>query len=103
MISYVNNKGRRVSLEVKRHAVFAFRDRFENLFGTKISCTQAEHHIEARFPATQRVRNINHKEKGRIKRHGHSLYFRDGDFTYVVTNGVLITVEISRKGARCLN
>ena len=103
MISYVNNKGRRVELVVKRHAVYAFQERFEKLFGIELSCMQAEKHIEARFPATERVKNINHKEQRRIKRHGHSLFFRDGDFTYVVTNGVLITIEISRKGLRGLN
>lgn len=103
MISYVNNKGKRVALEVKRHAVFAFQERFRNLFGTEISCAQAVKHIECRFKHAQRVKNINNKEQRRIRRHGHSIYFRDGDFTFVVTNGVLITIEISRKGLRCLN
>jgi hypothetical protein len=103
MISYLNNKGRRVELVVKRHAVFAFRDRFERLYGVPISCEKAEQHIEARFPEADRVKNISNKEHKRIKRHGHSLFFRDEDFTYVVTNGVLITIEISRRGHRGLN
>lgn len=103
MISYVNNKGRRVPLEVKRHAVFAFQERFEKLYKVAISCAQAERHIEARFPEADRVKNISNKEQKRIRRHGHSLYFRDEDFTYVVHNGVLITIEISRRGARGLN
>jgi hypothetical protein len=103
MISYLNNKGRRVELVVKRHAVFAFQERFEKLYGVPISCEKAEQYIEARFPVTDRVKNISHKEQRRIKKHGHSLFFRDEDFTYVVTNGVLITIEISRRGHRGLN
>jgi hypothetical protein len=103
MISYVNGRGKRVVLEVKRHAVFAFQERFERLFNRRISCAMAQRFIELKFADAQRVKNINYKERRRVKRHGHTLYFREGDFTFVVHNAVVITVEISRNGFRGLN
>jgi len=55
------------------------------------------------FPLTIRIKNLNIKERTRYKKHGPTLYFRDNDFTFVVHNGVLVTVEISRKDHRRLN
>ena len=103
MIYYLNSKGKKIEIIIKRHAVFSFRDRYEKLFGTVLTSTEAEGRIIALFPLASRVKNYNSREKIRIKRHGHSLYFRDPNFTYVIHNGVMITVEISKKGFRKLN
>ncbi len=103
MLSYINSKNNRVAVVIKRHAILKFCDRYERLFNESISCKEAEAYIIYSFPCANRVVNLNKKEKDRIKKHGHTLYFRTSPFTYVVHNGVVITVEISDNGKRHLN
>lgn len=103
MIYYINGKGNKVTVEIKRHAVLAYRDRYNKLFEDNITAKDAEAKLIMSFPHATRISRHNDNEKKRIKRHGHTLYFRDGNFTYVVHNAVMMTVEISRKGYRGLN
>lgn len=103
MLSYINSKNNRVEVVIKRHAILKFCDRYERLFNKPISCKDAEEYINQNFPHADRVTNLNKKERDRIKKHGHTLYFRTSPFTYVVHNGVVITVEISDNGKRHLN
>lgn len=100
---YINKKGNKVNLTIKRHAVIIFCERYEKLFGKSITCVQAEKYIEDQFPYTDKVKNLNYKEVKRVKRHGPTFYFRDGNFTYVVHDVFIMTVEISKKGYRYLN
>lgn len=103
MIYYYNKKSRKVRVAITRHAVFAFQIRYNLLFDTHISLRTAENLIKSRFPLASRISNLSFREQTRVKRHGHSLFFRDPEFTYVVHNGAMKTVEISKKGFRDLN
>jgi len=103
MIFYLNSNGHRINISITRHAVFAFKVRYLLLFKKPISLIEAQANIIYRFPLADRVSNLSGKEKIRIKRHGHSLYFRDSDFTFIIHNGAMVTVEISKKGYRVLN
>lgn len=103
MISYQNNKGNKVNIIIRRHAVFAMQTRYKTLYKIELSLREAEHKIVILFPMASRVTNLNSKEKLRVKRHGHTIYFRDQDFTYIIHNGFMKSVEISRKGLRGLN
>lgn len=103
MIYYLNKRGKKVEVKITRHAVFAFQQRFKKLFGSDISLIIAEIKLKKLFPFSSRVLKHNVKERLRIKRYGHTLYFRDGNFTYVVHDAVMKTVEISKKGFRELN
>lgn len=103
MISYNNGKGI-VEVTICRHAVFQMQDRYQLLFDQKITATQAEQQIVKRFPGCNRLKNFKQVEKSRIKRHpGATLFFRDLDFTFVVQDAKLRSVEISRVGMRHLN
>jgi hypothetical protein len=103
MIFYLNRKGNKVYVIIKRHAVFALQKRYNKLFNANLSLVDTEKLIKSRFPLASRVYNLSAKERARVKRHGHTLYFRDSKFTFVVHNAVIITVEISKKGFRYLN
>ena len=100
---YVNKKGNRVGLTLKRHAVLTFCDRYERLFGKPISCQDAVLYIKYHFPHAHKVTNLNGKELKRIKLYGPTFYFRDKNFTYVVQDVFIITIEISKSGFRYLN
>lgn len=100
---YINKKGNKVNLMIKRHAIIVFCERYQRLFKKSITFLDAELYIKHHFPYTDRVDNINKKEFMRIKRHGPTFYFRDTNFTYVVHDVFIMTVEISKKGYRYLN
>lgn len=103
MIHYANNKGI-VDVEITRHAVFKMQERYQKLFGKNISITSAEQQIIKRFPGCNRVKNLSVIEKKRAKKYsGVTLYFRDLDFTFVVQDAEIRSVEISVKGKRYLN
>ena len=100
---YINKKGNKVNLTIKRHAIIVFCERFQRLFNKSITGEEAELYIKHYFRFTHKVNNLNYKEVKRIKRHGPTFYFRDSNFTYGVCDVFVITVEISRKGFRYLN
>jgi hypothetical protein len=100
---YINKKGNRVNLTVTRHAILQFCDRYQRLFNEKITCLQAQKYIEYCFPLNGIVKNFTKKELKRIKKYGRTFYFRDNNFTYVVHDVFIMTVEISKKGFRHLN
>ena len=100
---YINKKGNKVNLTIKRHAVIVFCQRYERLFKKSITCFDAELYIKHHFEFTRKVVNLNNKEIKRVGRHGPTFYFRDSKFTYIVHDVFIVTVEISRKGFRYLN
>ena|SRR3990167_10079288 len=104
MIHYKNNKGRDVAVTITRHAVFAMQERYKNYYGIEITAKQAEQQIIKRFPGCNRVKNLSLLEKKRTKKHnGNTLYFRELEFTFIVDDAYLKSVEISAKGKRGLN
>ena len=103
-ISYRNGKGKRVEVDVTRHAVLQFQDRFKKLYGSHITALGAQERICNIFPNTDRVYNLKLVERQRAKKYKEAtLYFRDSDFTFIVADGFLLSVEISRRGERWRN
>lgn len=103
MMFYLNRKGNQVDLVLKRHAVIVFCERYRSLFNKPITCKEAEIYIKYNFPHAFRVMDLNQKELKRIKVHGPTFFFRDKNFTYIVQDACIITIEISKKGFRYLN
>lgn len=102
-ITYNNGK-KVVEVEITRHAVLAMQKRYQLLFDKKITTTRAEREIINRFPGCNRLKNLKQVEKSRVKKYGGvTLFFRDLDFTFVVQDAKLRSVEISRLGKRHLN
>ena len=104
--SYVNKKGKEVELKVSRHAVGRFIERWRFAFpGEALKNSQVIPKMTEIFSHTNRVKNFSGKEKRRMARHGQKdvLYFRTQSFTFVVSNGHIITVELSGKDLRQFN
>ena len=104
MINYINSKGKAVGVTITRHAVFAMQERYKRYYGIEISAKQAEEQITKRFPGCNRLKNLTAYEKKRDKKYnGDTLYFRELEFTFIVQDALLKSVEISAKGKRGLN
>lgn len=106
-VEYVNKKNKTVKVEISRHAIFRFMDRWNVLHPNKqIDAKESLNHIIEKFPKQNRISNLKNQDKKRMARYGNgkdTIYFRNGDFTYVVCNGVLVTIEISDDDYRNLN
>lgn len=100
---YYNKKGSKVYLTITRHAIINFIERYERLFNEKITPEKAEKYIKNYFPYKSRVKDLNRKELKRKKKYGSTVYFRDRNFTYVVSDSQIMTIEISKNGYRHLN
>ena len=98
-ISYINKKGNTVSLTVSEHAKRKFLIRWRKLHPDK-----PIRPIKKLFDESSLVTNYSHKEERRLKRYGKdTLYFRCAEFTFVVQNAIVKTIEISKKDHRKLN
>lgn len=103
MITY-NNNNKNINVGITRHAVFQMQERYNKLFDKKITAAQAEQQIIKRFPGCNRLKNFKPIEKKRVKKYpGTTLFFRDLDFTFIVQDAKIRSVEISRIGKRHLN
>ena len=104
MCTYVNKRGKTVNLVVSNHAYKRFIERYPRIFGDRLSLVNLKTTFNMFFQQTKRVQKLNHKEQYRIKKNGNdSMFFRTNDFTFVVKNATVVTVEISAKGKRHLN
>lgn len=101
--NYINGKGKEVEVRVSGHAKEQFKLRWFRLHGKPLPMG-AEEFIANKFKGATRIKNLSNKEKKRVKKHsGETLYFRNGDFTFVVHNAIMVTIEISGKGKRDFN
>jgi hypothetical protein len=101
---YQSKKGRKIELEITKHARYRFRHRWSLLSG-HWSYENIDETITAFFNESKRITNFNNRPelKKRLKRNGNdSLYFIDRYFTYIVQNKTIVTIEISG-GSRNLN
>jgi Fe-S cluster biosynthesis and repair protein YggX len=102
--SYVNKRGKTIPLQVSRHAYLQFRERCRLLANDKLDESLAG--MVRYFSHSNRVVNLKSYENCRMRRYGNgsdTLYFRTKSFTFVVHDGVIVTVEISDRGKRHLN
>ena len=79
--------------------------RWSLLFPNKpLSDSDIDVTIERRFERSCRVENLKSKDLNRLKKYGKdTLYFREIDFTFVVQNTTIVTIEVSSKDKRYLN
>ena len=101
---YVNKKNKKVVVQITRHARVQFVNRWRRMYPeSTLDLTKVDEKIESRFNSARRVKNLSRWEISRIKKHGPSLFFRQNAFTFVVADGVIVTIELSNKSKRHLN
>ena len=110
---YRNKKGNIVRVKITRHARQRFEQRCKQLKKLKKpaanhaphgSCKNSLALMTQLFNRAQRVSKISDRQRKRLKKHGKdTLFFRDGELTFVVQDACIVTVEISSKGKRWLN
>jgi len=104
MLTYINKKNKEVELQITRHAYAQFAQRFPLIFEHEVENKNVLEVFEYMFKAAQRVKNLNWREKMRIKKYGQdTMFFRTSGLTFVVKNATIVTVEISDKDKRYLN
>jgi len=105
MLTYINKRGKEVTLQVTRHAYKKFIERYSIIFPKDVlSVNNISNTFKRVFSSTSKVKNLNQKEKIRLKRHGEdTMFFRTSGFTFVIANAKIVTVEISDKNKRYLN
>jgi len=105
MLTYVNKRGKEVNLQATRHAYAKFVERSSIAFpNDNLLANDVADKFERIFSTTSKVKNLNRKEKTRLKRHGDdTMFFRTNVFTFVVQNAQIVTVELSDKNTRHLN
>ena len=102
--SYVNKKGKVVSLGVTIHAKARFISRWRLLFPGRPFEDGLDSEIARQFSFASRVTNPTSKDKARLRRHGmDTLFFRSGNFAFVVKDAVVVTIEICHGSSRHLN
>ena len=101
---YINKHGCIVSVTITNHCYRRFVSRWKIVLKDKKLPYDINMEVAQWFNRSQRVTNLNGKEKDRVKRYGKdTLFFRADTFTFIVQNSRIITVEISDHYKRSLN
>jgi len=99
---YKNKKGKLIPLTISQHAKERIKERLEKL--GKPLPENLESFIAEQFFHAQKIKKLSDWYKKRSKRYGKdTLFFQNNEFTFVVQNCSIRTVEISGKGLRHLN
>jgi hypothetical protein len=102
--TYVNAKGKTVTLDITRHARERLMLRSELLTPDVGAPIDVDWAIAELLRQSGRVTNLSIEERKRLGRYGgDTMFFRTSNFRLVVRNGAVITVEISAKEKRALN
>lgn len=102
-LCYTNKKGNEVHLGITKHALARLEERWVRLHGEPVP-GGAQKWIECNFKNAVRITKPTPALKKRLRKNGgDSMYFRHGAMTFVVQNGTIVTIEISRKGDRLAN
>jgi len=102
---YTNSKGKEILVGITHHARKRFRERWERL-NPSVPLTEStlDQTLIDSFSRAKRLENFGRKLRTRINRYGKdTLYFRHEQFTFVVQDASLVTVEISDSSKRHLN
>lgn len=104
-IAYINKKGNRVVLEMTYHAEQRMRQRWPIVHSAQGIPDDLRAYVARVFESgVDRVTKLNRREKERVKKHkGATLFFRAGQFTYVVQGNAIVTIELHDKNKRHLN
>ena len=101
---YINKKGGKVELSITFHAINRFAKRWNRLHPEQLMPGNVDEEITKLFSYSNRLKNLSQKEKNRLRRYGNdTLFFRHNDFTFIVQNMAIVTVEVSSKGKRHMN
>ena len=105
MLTYTNKRGKKVELEITRHAYSKFIERYLIAYPkSKLLTEEVGDRFNHIFKNTSKVKNLSRQEKTRLKRHGDdTMFFRTNKFTFIVKNAKVITVELSDVNMRHLN
>jgi hypothetical protein len=88
------------------HAYQRFAERWEKLRGKKLKHNQISLEFAKCFARAKRYIDNSRKFNMRLKRYkflGVTLFLKAEGFTFIVSNGIIWTVEISDKNKRYLN
>ena len=100
---YTSKKGKRIEVSVTRHALHRLAERYQRLYNMEIP-GGAEQWLNDNFKHADRVKNLTRRDKERLEKYGQdNMFFRFHDFTFVVQNCVIVTIEISARDKRRLN
>jgi len=100
---YQGKKGP-VQVVITRHCRERFRERWARAFPHRPLCADIDAEITNRFNRATRISHRGVHEKRRMARHGRdTLYFRADNFTFIVQDAVIVTVELNERGMRHLN
>lgn len=104
MLTYINKKNNRVQVKVTCHSIKQLQIRYCNMFKKQLNFDQAKKHIAKIWPGMDRVISLTQKQIKRNRKYtGETLLFRDLNFTFIINNSVLRTIEISQNGKCHLN
>lgn len=102
--SYYNKKGKLIELSISFHARNRFASRWRKVFVGQTLPNDIEAEICRIFRTASRVTSFSKRDKMRLKRYGSdTIFFRTNDFTFVVQDSTILTIEISKEGMRYLN
>jgi hypothetical protein len=101
--SYLDDFGDRIEVTISNHALKRVKERWNLLHPRAKLPDDLYRFIALRFSNAKKVENLSKQEKLRIQRYGETLFFRQNNFTFVVQDSVIVTIEISDKGKRELN
>lgn len=100
---YFDEQGKKVEVYISNHALQRISQRWSFLYPNAKPPDDLYRFIAEKFSHASKIKNYSMQEKRRIKKHGQTSFFRHSDFTFVVQNSVIVTIEISNKGQRNLN
>ncbi|MBN2653126.1 MAG: hypothetical protein JXR63_12165 [Spirochaetales bacterium] len=100
---YKKNEEKIVELTITIHARNRFIERWRKLYNKPLP-QSIDSFIAENFSKSKKVKGFSSHENKRLKRYGKdTLFFRNNDFTFVVQDARIKTIEISRGGLRHLN
>jgi hypothetical protein len=102
---YTNNRGKQIVVGITHHARKRFLERWERVNPTvALTDSTVDQTLADCFSQSKRLENFGRKMLARINRYGKdTLYFQHDQFTFVVQDASLVTVEISNSAKRHLN
>lgn len=101
---YINNKDEIIVLTITKHAKDRFAQRWPVAFPLEGIPNDINLAITNFFNNAIRHQDFSRKEKTRLRRYGKdTLFFKHYQFTFVVKDAKIITVELNHKNLRCFN
>jgi hypothetical protein len=107
--SYFSKKGKRIVLNISDHAIRRFQERWnlmhpDNQIISNALAVMCKISEIFNGPNTFKVEVLSKRDKERLEKYGSdTMFFKNNDFTFIVQNSTIVTVEISTKAYRKKN